>query len=183
MPTRTGGLAFFIFIMQKKDCYLIGYISKTHGLKGEVTVILSEPVTIASLPSVYVEIRNNLVPYFIESFSERPDKVFIKFEEVQTAQQASALKGCGLFLSKENRPRLTRGNFYNDEVIGFEVTDEKLGLLGVLQQVMQSGPNQLLQIHAKGKEILIPVNSPFIRSVNKSKKTINVLLPDGYLDI
>jgi 16S rRNA processing protein RimM len=35
----------------------------------------------------------------------------------------------------------------------------------------------------EGKEVLIPVNSPFITSINKSKKKISVNLPEGFLDI
>jgi 16S rRNA processing protein RimM len=30
---------------------------------------------------------------------------------------------------------------------------------------------------------MIPVNSPFIKRVNKSKKVITVSLPEGFLDI
>ncbi len=169
--------------MNKQDCYSIGYISKTHGLKGEVTAIITEPIELDSIESVFIEIKGTLVPHFIKSFSDRTDKAFIKFEDVNTIEQAMGLKGSTLYLSKSVRPPLKRGEFYNDEIVGFVIEDENLGHLGFLKQVIQSGPSRLLEIDCNGKEILIPVNGPFIKSINKSKKTIRVSLPGGFLDI
>ena len=169
--------------MNKQDCYSIGYISKTHGLKGEVTAIITEPIELDSIESVFLEIKGTLVPHFIKSFSDRTDKAFIKFEDVNTIEQAMGLKGSTLYLSKSVRPPLKRGEFYNDEIVGFVIEDENLGHLGFLKQVIQSGPSRLLEIDCNGKEILIPVNGPFIKSINKSKKTIRVSLPEGFLDI
>jgi 16S rRNA processing protein RimM len=170
--------------MNKEDCYSIGYISKTHGLKGEVTVVFTEAIDLESLGAVFIEVKNSLVPYFIQSFSERPDKAFIKFEEVDTPEKANMIKGCAIYVPKTTRPALKRGHFYNDEVIGFSIEDEALGALGIVTEVLQSGPTRLLQFHyQEKKEVLIPVNAPFITSVNKSKKLIKVSLPDGFLDI
>jgi 16S rRNA processing protein RimM len=169
--------------MNKKDCYSIGYISKTHGLKGEVTAVFTEPIELDHLESLFIEINDNLVPYFIQSYSDRGDKAFIKFQDINTPEQAAGLKGSLMFLGKTVRPSLKRGEFYNDEVVGFSVEDETEGMLGVLKQVIQSGPSRLLEIDCNGKEVLIPVNGPFIKSVNKSKKLIKVSLPEGFLSI
>lgn len=169
--------------MDKQDCYSIGYISRTHGLKGEVTAIFTEPIELDSVKSVFIELKGSLVPYFIDSFSDRGDKAFIKFEDVNTAEQAASIKGSALYLSKTVRPSLKRGEFYNDEVAGFMVEDETEGKLGFLKQVIQSGPSRLLEIDYNGKDVLIPVNGPFIKSVNKSKKLIKVSLPEGFLSL
>ncbi len=166
------------------SCYKIGYVAKTHGLKGEVTIILGGHVEpIQNTKSLFIEIKNTLVPYFIEHISDRGDKAFVKFEEVDSSEDAALLKGCSLYLSKKARPKLDPGEFYNDEVVGFEVEDEKLGLLGKIREVLQIGPNRLIAIDRSSREILIPVNGPFIQNLNKSKKRFKVDLPDGFLDI
>jgi 16S rRNA processing protein RimM len=169
--------------MDTSSCFKIGYISKTHGLKGGVTVNFSEAGEFDSLESVFVEVKHSLVPYFIESYSDRGDKGFIKFEDVNTFEQAEALKGCSIYLPKTVRPKLKRGDFYNDEVVGFEVEDLHMGILGNITEIIESGANRLLSIDRSGKEVLIPVNGPFIKSVNKSKKKIQTELPDGFLDL
>lgn len=180
-------MAFFIlclgYKMDKATHFKIGYIAKAHGLKGEVTLVITEPLDLALLKSVFVETKNNLVPYFIEVASDRGDKAFVKFEDVNSIEQASILKGCSIYLSKELRPKLKRGEFYDDEVMNFAVEDENAQPLGTIKEVIQSGANRLLALNYLGKEVLIPVNGPFIVSVNKTKKKIIVQLPDGFLDI
>ncbi|NOS56928.1 MAG: 16S rRNA processing protein RimM [Cyclobacteriaceae bacterium] len=169
--------------MEKRDCYKIGYVAKAHGLKGEVTIIVTEPVDLDPIESVFIEQKNTLVPYFIRDISDRGDKAFVKFEEINSLEQANGIKGCSLFLLKVARPKLKRGEFYDDDVVGFLVEDETLGELGSVTEVSNSGPNRLLSVAVKNKEVLIPLNSPFIKSTNKTKKIIKVVLPDGFLDI
>jgi 16S rRNA processing protein RimM len=107
----------------------------------------------------------------------------VKLEEVNTPEQAGLLKGGSLYLPKKDRPKLARGEFYNKDVIGFEVFDDTHGPLGFVEDVEQAGPNRFLILSYLQKEIMIPVNGPFITSINKSKKKINVALPEGFLDI
>ncbi len=172
-----------ISIMTVEECFKIGYIAKTHGLKGEVTIIMSpECPDIDELKSLFVEINQNLIPYFIDAVSIKGDKAYIKFEDVNSIDQANDLKGSSLYLSKTERTKLGRGEFYNDEVIDFEVTDKEAGILGPVREIFESGLNRFLVIDGK-KEIMIPLNGPFIKSVNKSKKKISVELPEGFLDI
>jgi 16S rRNA processing protein RimM len=169
--------------MEKAKCFKIGYVAKTHGLKGEVTIMYTDVSDLESVKSVFIELKNNLVPYFIEHVSSRLDKAFIKFEEVNTLEAANMLKGCSIYLDKTLRPKLKKGEFYDDEVIDFIVEDEDLGLLGAIKEVVQSGPSRLLALDYLGKEVLIPVNGPFIQSINKTKNKIIVQLPDGFLDL
>ena len=68
-------------------------------------------------------------------------------------------------------------------MIGFEVRDTELGHLGKIQAIVQAGPNKLLSIDNGGKEVLVPLNSPFISRVNKRSKEITVTLPEGFLNI
>ncbi len=169
--------------MEKAKCFKIGYVAKTHGLKGEVTIMYTDYADLESTKSVFVEQNDNLVPYFIDHVSSRLDKAFVKFEDVNTLEAANLLKGCSVYLDKTLRPKLKKGEFYDDEVIGFVVEDEELGLLGSIKEVVASGPNRLLSIDYLGKEVLVPINGPFIQSVNKTKKKIIVQLPDGFLDL
>ncbi|MFM8849634.1 MAG: ribosome maturation factor RimM [Cytophagales bacterium] len=169
--------------MEKQSCYKIGYITRPHGLKGEVTAILTAPIDLSEVTSFFLEYRNSLVPFFIESFSDRVDKTFLKFQEIDSVEKADPLKGCSIYLPKAIRPKLKRGEFYDDEVIDFNVEEKTKGLLGSVKNVSATGPNRLLLVRYNQKELLIPVNGPFIVSVNKAKKLITVDLPDGFLDI
>ncbi|HET9486319.1 MAG TPA: ribosome maturation factor RimM [Chryseosolibacter sp.] len=171
--------------MDTEACYKIGYIMKPHGLKGEVTISLDPeaPDDLRHVETVFVEIREKLLPFFIETISLRGSKAFLKLEEVDTPEQAQDISKSALYLPKSSRPKSGRGEFYDDEVIGFEVVDTTTGPLGKIIEIVQAGPNKLLSVEYRGREVLVPLNSPFIESVNKTRKKITVSLPDGFLDI
>jgi len=171
--------------MHINECYKVGYILKPHGLCGEVTVALDPdgPDSLSSIETIFIEENNGLVPYFIESVSQHGNKAFIKFEDVSTPELAGKISKSALYLPKTSRPKSGRGDFYDDEIIGFEVQDKELGSLGIVYSVEQAGPNKLLALRHEEKEILIPINGPFIVSINKGKKLIIVSLPEGFTDI
>jgi 16S rRNA processing protein RimM len=167
--------------MKFEDCYKIGYVAKTHGLAGEVTVsTMPECPDLVSVKTVFL--GEQLVPYFIKSVSVKGDKAFVQFDEVNTIEHASELKGTSLYLPKSERPKLSRGEFYNDEIVGFDVAEGETSL-GAVTEIMEAGPNRFLVVDHNGKEVLIPVNGPFIKSINKSKKRVTVELPEGFLDL
>ena len=93
--------------------YKIGYVAKTHGLKGEVTIILDKTVgpLQSNTKALFIEMKNVLVPYFIRHISDRGDRAFVKFDEVDSPEGATQLKGCSLYLSKKARPKLDTVNF------------------------------------------------------------------------
>ena len=168
--------------MNFNDCYKIGYISKTHGLKGEVTAVIDVDNQWDEVTTLFLEARGSLVPYFIEKISGKAGQPFIKFEGIESLDQAASLKGCSIYTLKSVRAKLKRGEFYDDEVEGFKVEDKNLGLLGQVKEIQSQGANRLLSVIQGAREILIPVNAPFITRLNKSKKLIQVELPEGFLD-
>ncbi len=170
--------------MDKNNYFKIGYVAKTHGLKGGFTAILDTEFDVTDLTDLFLEEGGMFVPYAIEDISDRGDKAFLKLAGINSPEAATKAKGASIYLLKNSRPKLKRGDFYDDEIIGFDVTDENLGAIGVVENIIQTGLNKLIVvIDNAGKEILIPVNAPFITSVLKTKKKLQVDLPDGFLDI
>jgi 16S rRNA processing protein RimM len=171
--------------MEIDSCFKIGFVLRTHGLKGEVTISLEEdaPRNLPDIPAVFVETDNRLVPYFVHSLSINGKKAFVKFEDVDSIEAAEKLVKRNLFLQKSARAKSGPTEFYNDEIIDFKVIDEDLGELGSVVDIMQAGANRLLVINHGTKEVLVPVNSPFIININKRKRLITVNLPEGFLDI
>jgi len=171
--------------MKKEDCYKAGFIMRPHGLKGEVTVSLDpdSPAEWESLTSVLIEKQNTLVPYFIESVSIKKDKAFVKFEDVSSPEDAAKLKSHSIYLIKTSRPKLPAGDFYDDEIIGFEVNDQTLGILGHVKTLERAGINRFIILDYEQKEVMIPAQQPLLKSINRSKKIVSVALPEGFLDI
>jgi 16S rRNA processing protein RimM len=75
--------------MRKDDCFELGYISRPHGLNGSMVLVLDVdfPNQYEKLKSLFVEVKGQLVPYFIESLQIRPDKAVIQLEEVDSEEK------------------------------------------------------------------------------------------------
>lgn len=169
--------------MDFQEAFKIGYVMRTHGLKGEVTIALQpDAPDLSGIDTLFLERNKQLVPYFIQAVSFKADKAFIKLEDVDSIDDAAVIKGSSIFLPKDARPKPARGQFYSDEVLGFEVADDNR-VLGHIKEVVEAGPNRFLSLDVDGKETLIPINGPFIKSVNRTSKKIKVELPEGFLDI
>lgn len=171
--------------MDIKAAYKIGYIVKPHGLKGQVTVSLDPeaPADLDEMETIFIEKNKQLIPYFRSDISISGSKAYLKLEDVNTIEEAQTICKSAIYLPKTSRPKSGRGEFYDDEIVGFLVTDEAEGDLGSVTEITTAGPNKLLTLIYNGKEVLIPINGPFIKSINKTKKTISVELPEGFLEI
>lgn len=170
--------------MDKKDCFYLGKITKPFGLKGEVVFFLDvdSPEDYAALDSVFVEVKNQLVPFFIQNIRINGNKATVQFEDLQR-EEALALVGNNLFLPLELLPKLTGKKFYFHEIIGFEVIDSKKGSIGTVASVIEYPAQPIFQIFNNQTEILIPVIDQLIDSVDRNSRTIHITAPDGLIDI
>ncbi|HLT52665.1 MAG TPA: ribosome maturation factor RimM [Flavobacteriaceae bacterium] len=172
--------------MQKKDCFYLGKIVKKYSFKGEVLAKLDtdEPELYENLDAVFVELRNNLVPFFIESSQlHKSELLRIKFEDVKTEQDADTLIKSDLYLPLDLLPKLDDDKFYFHEIIGFKVIDTNFGEVGIIKGINDSTAQALFEIDRNGTEILIPMNDEFISKVDKKNKTIFVETPEGLIDL
>lgn len=174
--------------MRIDDCYQLGYVTKPHGLRGEVHIFLDVdlPEAYNNLESVFVAYKNasqTLVPFFIDTFKLSGNKAIVKFEDIDTIDQAEALKGAQLCLPLETLPKLQEGQFYYHEVIGYTVHDQKEGKLGVIKEIYALAGQDVIAMEYRGKEVLIPVNDAIVRSADHEKRIVHVQLPEGLLDI
>ena len=172
--------------MTKDDCFYLGKIVKKFSFKGEVLVKLDtdEPELYEHMESVFVDVRNNLIPFFIESSQlHKSDLLRVKFEDIDTEADADALIKSELFLPLEFLPKLEEDQFYFHEIIGFKVEDKTFGHVGIIKSVNDTTAQSLFEIDRDGTEILIPMNDDFIVKIDKSNKTIYVNTPDGLIDL
>jgi 16S rRNA processing protein RimM len=172
--------------MNKADCFHLGYIAKLHGFKGGVSLFLdvTNPNDYSSLDAVFIDLGDNLTPFFIESIKLK-NKGFssVKFEGVNSEVSARKLLRKNVYLSVEMLPELDGINFYDHEVMGYNVIDEIHGDIGVLSLVIDLKANPLLQIIKDEKEILVPLIDGLVRKVDRDNKELHIKSPDGLVDL
>jgi 16S rRNA processing protein RimM len=172
--------------MQKTDCFYLGKIVKKYSFKGEVLAKLDtdQPELYENLGSILLDLRDNLVPFFIENSQlHKSELLRIKFEDVDSEQDADSILKCDLYLPLEFLPKLEGNKFYFHEVIGFTIEDVNFGKVGVIKGINDITAQALFEVDRDGIDILIPMNDEFIKNVDRKKKTIVVDTPQGLIDL
>ncbi|HEU0137986.1 MAG TPA: ribosome maturation factor RimM [Flavobacterium sp.] len=172
--------------MRKEDCFYLGKVAKKFSFKGEVLIYLDtdEPELYENMESVFVECGKNLVPFFIETSSlHKNDFLRVKFEDMANEEDADAILGNAVYLPLKMLPKLTGNKFYFHEVIGFEVEDKRLGVVGVIQSINDSSAQPLFEVLNGEVEILIPMIDLFLVKIDRGNKKVMMDLPEGLIEM
>jgi len=172
--------------MRKEDCFYLGKIVRKHSFRGEVVAKLDtdEPELYKELESVFVELNNNLVPFFMKkTLLQKGNQLRIKFEDVETERDAESIMGAELYLPLDFLPKLTGNKFYFHEIVGFEIEDVNHGFIGIIKGVNDTSAQPLFVVNANGGEIFIPMIDDFIKNVDRDSKKVLVETPEGLIDL
>ena len=171
--------------MKKEDCFYLGTVAKTHGLKGEVTlkVDADDPSAYLDMKHFFLEINKVLTPFFVERIKMSGDKFFIAIQDVKTIEAAQHLVGKQAYLPLEMLPKLSGKQFYFHEIVGFTVVDTEKGELGPVTKVLEYPTQAILQVMKDKKEILIPILDQVIQNVDRDQKILTITAPEGLIDM
>ncbi|AZA48783.1 16S rRNA processing protein RimM [Chryseobacterium carnipullorum] len=171
--------------MRKEDCYLLGKITRRHGLAGNVILKLDtdQPELYNKLESIFVEINGLLVPFFIErSAWSKNDALNLAFKNSSEALVDQSL-GKSVYLPLATLPKLTGKQFYYHEIIGFDILDENGKECGVIRSVNDQTAQNYFVTNLDGKEVVIPIIKDWILEVDREERFIKMQLPEGLIDV
>lgn len=172
--------------MKKDECFELGIITKIHSFKGEVILFLDTdiPENYYKLESLFIEINKQLVPFFIEqSKVQKVNNLRIKFDGINTEEQAISLTNKKVFLPLILLPKLKDDQFYYHEIIDFLILDQENEEIGKVIEVIDNSSNRLINVMVNGNEALLPFNNNHILNVDKPNKSIQLEIPEGLLDL
>lgn len=162
----------------------IGQIVNTFGIKGMVKV---KPFTnnikrFDDLKNVYIKNRKEKKEYQIEEVKYHKNMVLIKFKGIETPEDANLLRESYLLIDRSKEEPLEDGNYYIVDMIGIEVYSDKGELLGNLEDIFNTGSNDIYVVKDnQGKKILLPAISEVIKQIDIEKRKITVHLLPGLI--
>ena len=171
--------------MKIEESFYIGYITKTKGLKGEVQVYFEfEDFEDLDLTSLFLEINNKLVPFFVSEHKLHSNKTgYFYFEDVDTIEKAEKLVRKRLYLPNTKKPERNEEEFFYTDLKGFIVHDEKHGELGEIIEVHEYPQQFVAVVPYKFTEVMFPLNEDIILSIDEENGTLHVSLPEGLVEI
>lgn len=170
--------------MEKDNCLHIATFVKTHGVEGELIIAfennyLEEDI---KMEVIFIDLDGGLVPFFITPKSLKPKTsttAIVRLDDVKTNEKAAFFVSQKIYFPKEELSE----NENQNELIGFLVIDEKLGEIGIIEDILDYTNNPLIQIFCEGNEILLPYNQDLFVGIDTNEKVLVVNLPEGLLEI
>ncbi len=172
--------------MRKEDCFYLGKIVRKHSFKGEVVIKLDtdEPELYQEMESIFVDLGNNLIPFFIEkSLLQKGNQLRVQFEDMYTEEEADSVLKADVYLPLDLLPKLTGDKFYFHEIIGFKAVDVNYGLVGTIEGINDKTAQPLFEITNGDKEVFIPMIDDFIKKVDRENGVIEVETPKGLIEL
>lgn len=167
-----------------KDLIAIGKILKPVGLRGEVKVLLLTdfPDRFKLLQEVIVQTREESQQLHIDHVRYGPPFVYITFTGFSSVTEVDPLIGGLIQIPEEERVPLPEGSYYQFELQGMDVYLEEGTFLGKVDQIFQTGSNDVFVVKSGEREYLIPALHTVVKKIDISKREIIIHPMDGLLD-
>lgn len=163
--------------MDKSAKILLAQIGSAHGIKGEVRV---KPFGDAEMLDQYGKLETKDGHKFkIKRMRPQKNMLVVKFEGVNSRNEAEALNGIELFIDRSKLPETDEEDeFYISDLIGMEVRDITGDVIGKVLDVPNFGAGDMLEIRPnQGADYFLPFTKEIVPSIDFENAGITITPP------
>ena len=163
----------------------IGKLVATFGVKGELILkhALGKRTTLKGVEAIFIEQqKSSYLPYFVQSSKAKDtEEMYVQVEGVESKESAHRLLQKNVWLLDDDFRKIA-GKTAPISLLGYVLITEGENL-GPIEEVIEQPHQVLLRISLNGNEALIPLHEETLQKIDRKKKEVHVVLPDGLLDI
>jgi len=171
--------------MEPTAFVLLGRIVKTHGLAGEVSVAVTDGLPLDRLVGVrvwFVPPPGVIRESAIAGVRPGPKGPLVKLVGIDGPDAANALRGASIMAASSDVPEDLIPEDDEDPT-GMRVIDEERGDLGVIDEVLVTGANDVWIVHGGPfGEVLIPVIDQCVMELDWDRMVARVRLLPGLIE-
>ncbi|PIQ96109.1 MAG: 16S rRNA processing protein RimM [Nitrospinae bacterium CG11_big_fil_rev_8_21_14_0_20_56_8] len=165
----------------------VGKVTRTHGLKGELKFrpFVTDPGIIQNLGRVRLageDAPEEGRECHVQGVRGHFSRIIIKFRECQSVDEAQTLAGLTVYAEAGDFPPLPPGEYYWFEVEGLDVFDEDGVAYGKVEEIMETGSNDVYVVRDGRREILLPMIESVVKTVDLEAGKLIFRKVEGLLD-
>lgn len=167
-----------------EDLLQVGVISSTHGIRGEVKVFptTDDVKRFKKLKNVILDTGKQQLSLEIEGVKFFKQFAILKFKGIDNINDVEMYKGMSLLVTRDHAVKLQKDEYFITDMIGMEVYTEDGELFGTLDDVLQTGANDVYEIKTKKHgAVLVPAIKDCILDINIEEKKMIIHLLDGLI--
>ncbi len=158
----------------------VGFLRRPHGVHGEIIMDLHTDFPERLKPGRKLLVSEEHKLMVVEGIREHQKGVIIKFNGIDTPEDAGKLRNTWVYIKASDAPPLPKGQIYQHELFGFQVVDDNNNPLGELVEIIETGANNVYVVRdASGKEILLPAIPSVILELDADRRLMRVHLLEG----
>lgn len=156
--------------------FTVGKIHRPHGLRGDVSVqVLTDRMDRFQVGNRLWSLKDKVpYPFVIQAVRKSTRGLIIKFEGIETRDDAETLTGADIAVSLENRGVSESGTHYVSDLIGCRVISNDGRELGHIAEIIPQEHHDLYLVNGQYGEFMIPVVREFIQEVDIDQRYVIV---------
>ena len=160
----------------------IGLFIGPHGIKGEVKV-----KSFTGIPEnlfVYEEffLGNQTKPIKLKLVRKIKQNFICIVEDVKTRNEAEKFKNLILYVRRDNLPLLKDDEFYQRDLLDFQVYNLERHNLGFVTSFNDFGGGLLVEVEKNKKRFYLPIGKPFLKDINYKDKEVILNIDLGFIE-
>lgn len=159
------------------DKILLAQIGAPHGIKGEVRV---KPFGEADMLDQYGRLESSDGTLFrIKRMRPQKNMLVVKFEGVNSREEAEALNRVELFIDRAKLPDPDEDEFYVSDLIGMSLLVEG-EVIGTVKEVPNFGAGDMIEVAPDGgaATYYLPFTEAVVPSIDFEMGQLTVVLPN-----
>jgi len=169
--------------MTRDKCLLLGTISKTHGVRGELIIRVTNPSfePDENWESLFLQIDGILVPFFISSlYAPKADEWYVCFDDYDNKESAQNLVGSAVWIQKDLMAKAGE-KIYMDELTGYLLINLSTGKRALINDFLDIPGNPVFEITLEGNSLLVPAQDEMIEEIDQESRKLVMRLPEGIM--
>lgn len=161
---------------------LIGKLGAPHGVAGELRLFsLSDvPGRFRGLAgAVWIGAQGQTRELKIKSLRAAAGHDLVAFAGWDRRETAAELSNGLLAVPESERAAAPAGTYFVDEIIGLEVVDERGESLGRVQDIFQTGANDVYVVQGPRGELMLPALKSIILAIDLPGRRLVARVPEG----
>lgn len=174
-------------MITKDDIIEVGYVSKTHGLSGNLDVIVTvDWLDELGVDFIFIEIDGCFIPFYIAEERSKNNSRLLKLDNIDTKEEAECLIGSTVYVSRDEFDEDELAEAEGVDYTGYTIYDAEGNRVGEIEYVDYDTENVLFcleETDSAGYQIMIPAVDDFIIEIDDDKQTIIMNIPEGLLEL
>lgn len=155
----------------------VGWVRGPRGVRGELKV---DPLTdfqqrFAPGAAVWA----GAATYVVRRCRPHRNTLLLELEGIENRAAAEPLRNLLLEIPEESLESLPEGRYFRFQILGMEVYDQQERALGRIEDIIETGANDVYVVRDTAGELLIPAIDSIVKEIDVTTRRMTVELVEG----